>query len=91
MVMQLLEGSPLADETDYLLWFHYLRTRDYIDPIIEENGSEGSRGTDQGDKTSLALHQEVLQGVIDKSCPCNPYDITLGKDFLGRFFRKIPF
>ena len=44
MVMQFFKGGPLADETDCLLGVNYLRTRDNIDPVIEENGSKGSCG-----------------------------------------------
>ena len=90
MVMQLPEGSPLADITDYLFGFYYLRTRNDIDPVIEENGSKGSCRTDQGDKTPLAMTQEVLQGVIDERRARNPHHIALGQDFLGSVLRKIP-
>lgn len=64
MVIQLLEGSPLAEEMDYLVGVNHFPTRDNIDSIIEENRSEGRGGTDQGDKTPLSVNQEVLQGVI---------------------------
>lgn len=90
MVMQLLEGRPLADITDYLFGFYYLRTRDDIDPIIEENRSEGRGGTDQGDKTPLTVNQEVLQGVIDERCSRNSHHIALGQNFVGGILWKIP-
>jgi len=37
MAVEFLECSPLADETDDLLGIHYLRTRDDIDSVVEQN------------------------------------------------------